>query len=163
MKESNVEKLISVNADDLVEKRFALLYIYTVSELEVEMGDVRHLYELQHENVVDESGATINKSSTFFVDGVQVSEDAPSFNTFYTNFLNPKANHVIPEDTQVEGEPFLKLRYKRTEEKYEDFLMEYFLFDDSFYAVRINGVMMYAVDKRAVDTLMEEIQLYAPQ
>lgn len=163
MKESNVEKLISVEADDLVEKRFALLYIYTVSELEVEMGDVRHLYELQHENAVDESGATINKSSTFFVDGVQVSEDAPSFNTFYTNFLNPKANHVIPEDTQVEGEPFLKLRYKRTEEKYEDFLMEYFPFDDSFYAVRINGVMMYAVDKRAVDTLMEEIQLYAPQ
>ena len=113
--------------------------------------------------VTDENGAETVQKSTFVVDGVELSEESTDFNSFYTNFLNPKANYVIPEDTVVEGEAFLKLRYKRTEPSYPNLVMEYFPLDESFYAVRINGVMMYAVDRRAVDTLMAEINAYVPE
>lgn len=161
--ESSVKKLAQVDADSLVEKRFALIYIHSVAELEVKMGDVTHLYELEHEKVADENGAETVKKSNFIVDGKRLPEGSTGFNTFYTNFLNPKANRVIPEDTAVEGEPFFTLRYKRTESSYQNLYMEYFPFDDSYYAVRINGVMMYAVDKRPVDTLMQEINAYVPE
>ncbi len=160
MMENSVKKLTEVDADALVEKRFALIHIHSISELEVEMGDTKHLYELKHETVTDENGATSVDKTVAIVDGVTLGEEDSNFNTFYTNFLNPKANRVIPEDTAVEGEAFLKLRYKRTDASYPDYFMEYFPLDESFYAVRINGVMMYAVDQRAVDALMEEINLY---
>lgn len=163
MMENSVKKLAQVDADTLVEKRFALIHIHSVSELEVEMGDEKHLYEMKHETVTDENGAETVQKSTFVVDGVELSEESTDFNSFYTNFLNPKANYVIPEDTVVEDEAFLKLRYKRTEPSYPNLVMEYFPLDESFYAVRINGVMMYAVDRRAVDTLMVEINAYVPE
>ena len=40
--------------------------------------------------------------------------------------------------------------------------MEYFPYDNSYYAVRINGVVMYAVDKRDVDTIINGIKAYVP-
>jgi len=156
----NVRGLVALDADSLVGKRFALVLIYTLSELEVTMGDTTHLYEMTHEEIKSENGTTRN--STFVVDGVKVSDDSSSFNTFYTYFINPEASFVLPVDTKAEGEPILTLRYKRTDPAYGDLFMEYFPYDDSFYAVRINGVMMYAVDKRDVDNLMQGINEYVP-
>lgn len=157
---ANVRGLVDVNADEMVEKRFSLIFIYTISELEVEFGDTRHLYEMTHEDVTDESGTSTTKKSAFVVDGVPLSEDSTSFNTFYTYFVKPTASFVLPEDMQPEGEPILTLRYKRVDPAYGDLFMEYFAYDDSFYAVRINGVMMYAVDKRDVDSLMKGVNEY---
>lgn len=161
--ESSVKKLAQVDADSLVEKRFALIHIHSVAELEVKMGDITHLYELEHEMVADDNGAETVQKSIITVDGKLLPEESTAFNSYYTNFLNPKANRVIPEDTAVEGEPFFTLCYKRTDASYPDLYMEYFPFDDSNYAIRINGVVMYAVDKRAVDSLMQTINEYVPE
>lgn len=159
---ANVRGLVDVDADSFVEKRFSLIYIHTISELEVKLGDTSHLYEMTHKDVEDAANTSIIKESTFVVDGVQVSADSTSFNTFYTYFVKPTASFVLPADTQAEGSPLLTLRYKRTETAYGDLFMEYFPYDDSFYAVRINGVMMYAVDKRDVDNLIQGINEYVP-
>lgn len=159
---ANVRGLVDVDADSFVEKRFSLLFIHTISELEVMMGDEKHLYEMTHKDVEDAGNSEIIKESTFVVDGVQVSEESTSFNTFYTYFVKPTASFVLPVDTKAEGEALLTLRYKRTDPAYGDLMMEYFPYDDSFYAVRINGVMMYAVDKRDVDALMKGIAEYVP-
>ena len=159
---ANVKGLVDVDADEIVEKRFSLIYIYTIAELEVEFGDTKHLYEMTHEEVTDESGTSTTTKSTFVVDGVPVSEDSTSFNTFYTNFVKPSASYVLPEDTKAEGEPVLTLRYKRVDPAYGDLYIEYFPYDDSFYAARINGVMMYAVDMRDIETLMNGVTAYVP-
>lgn len=159
---ANVRGLVEVDADEIVEKRFSLIYIYTIAELEVAFGDTRHLYEMTHEEVTDESGTSTTTKSTFVVDGVPVSEDSTSFNTFYTNFVKPAASYVLPEDTKAEGEPVLTLRYKRVDPAYGDLYIEYFPYDDSFYAARINGVMMYAVDMRDIETLMDGVNAYVP-
>ena len=160
MTEANVKGLVALDADSFVAKRFALVLIYTISELEVTMGDTTHLYEMTHVEIEGEDGTT--RESTYFADGVKVNNESSSFNTFYTYFVNPEASFVIPADTKAEGEPILTLRYKRTDPAYGDLFMEYFPYDDSFYAVRINGVMMYAVDKRDVDNLMQGINEYVP-
>ena len=159
---ANVRGLVEVDADNLVEKRFSLIYIYTISELEISFGDEKHLYEMTHETIEDEENGTSTTKSSFVVDGVQVSEESTSFNTFYTNFVKPQASFVLPVDTAAEGEPVMTLRYKRTNSAYGDLFVEYFAYDDSFYAARINGVMMYAVDKRDVDNLMQAISGYVP-
>lgn len=159
---ANVKGLVDVDADSFVEKRFSLIYIYTISELEVTIGDSVHLYEMTHRDAENAGNSNIIKESSFVVDGVQVSEDSSSFNTFYTNFVKPVASFVIPADTQAEGEPLIALRYTRTDAAYGDLLIEYFPYDDSFYAARINGVMMYAVDKRDVDNLIQSINEYVP-
>jgi len=159
---ANVRGLVAPDVESLVEKRFSLIYIYTISELEVTYGDTRHLYEMTHEDVTDESGTSTTKKSSFVVDGVKVSDESTSFNTFYTNFVKPTASWILPEDTKAEGEPVITLRYKRTDPAYGDLLMEYFPYDDSFYALRINGVMMYAVDKRDIATMIDGINAYVP-
>lgn len=159
---ANVRGMVDVDADSYVEKRFSLIFIHTISELEVTIGDTKHLYEMTHKDVEDAGNSEFIKESTFVVDGVQVSEDSTSFNTFYTYFVKPTASFVLPADTKAEGEPILTLRYKRTEPAYGDLFMEYFPYDDSFYAVRINDVMMYAVDKRDVDNLIKGVNEYVP-
>ena len=160
MTEPNVKGLVDIDANELVEKRYALIFIYTVSELEVELGDTKHLYEISYEEIVNENSESITREYSFVVDGVPLSEGSTSFNTFYTYFVNQEASFVLPEDMQPETEPILTVRYKRTNSSYQDLFMEYFPYDDSFYAVRINGVMMYAVDKRDVDTLMNGVNEY---
>ena len=124
------------------------------------MGDTKHLYEMTHKELVEGDSST--RESTFVADGVPVNNESSEFNTFYTYFIKPQASFVLPADTKAEGEPVLTLRYKRTDPAYEDLFMEYFPYDDSFYAVRINDVMMYAVDKRDVDALMKGINEYVP-
>lgn len=158
----NVKGLVAPDVNELVEKRFSLIFIYTISELEVMFGDERHLYEMTHVETPDESGENVTRTSTFVVDGVAVSEESSSFNTFYTCFVKPTASWILPEDTKAEGEPVLTLRYKRTNPAYGDLFIEYFPYDDSFYAARINGTMMYAVDKRDIDNMMEAISAYVP-
>ena len=158
---ANVRGLVDIDADSFVEKRFSMIFIYTISELEVTMGDTKHLYEMTHKELVEGDSST--RESTFVADGVPVNNESSGFNTFYTYFIKPQASFVLPADTKAEGEPVLTLRYKRTDPAYEDLFMEYFPYDDSFYAVRINGVMMYAVDKRDVDALMKGINEYVPE
>ena len=157
-----VKALVAPEAAEMVDKRFSLIYVNTLSELEVNIGETRHLYEMTHKEVVDEESGTSSIKSRFVVDGVAVSEESTSFNTFYTYFVKPTASYVLPEDTVVECEPVITLRYKRTKKEYSDLFMEYFPYDNSYYAVRINGVVMYAVDKRDVDTMINGINAYVP-
>lgn len=158
----NVRSLVAPDIDEMVEKRFSLIYIYTIEELEVTIGETKHLYEMTHTEIPDETGENVTRKSTFVVDGVPVSEDSSSFNTFYTNFVKPTASWILPADTKAEGEPVMTLRYQRTESAYGDLFIEYFPYDDSFYATRINGTMMYAVDKRDIDAMIENINAYVP-
>lgn len=158
---ANVKSLVAPDVDGLVEKRFSLIYIHTISELEITYGDKKHLYEMTHEDVTDENGGTTKKSH-FVVDGVKVSDESTSFNTFYTRFVKPTASYVLPADTKAEGDAVVTLRYKRTDPTYGNLLIEYFPYDDSFYAARINGVMMYAVDKRDIDNMLDGIDDYIP-
>lgn len=157
-----VKALVAPDTAEMVDKRFSLIYVNTLSELEVNIGDIHHLYEMEHKEVVDEASGTSSIKSSFVVDGVAVSAESTSFNTFYTNFVKPTASYVLPADTMVEGEPVITLRYKRTKKEYSDLFMEYFPYDNSYYAVRINGVVMYAVDKRDVDTMINGINAYVP-
>lgn len=123
-------------------------------------SDTGEVNEIKYEATYKDSGAVSTEKA--IIDGVSV--DMDDFKNFYYEFTKIYVNRAIYDKSAiVEGEPTYTFQYDRNknDDFYGDVVVEYRVFDSTYYQVSINGIVdSYAV-RRDVDKavrLMRELK-----
>lgn len=158
MTASNISKKFEVEPFDFVSKYTHLLNIDTVEKLNITIGNQIYTYQIDHTVTTDDEGNETTESK-FYVNGT-LHEDEQTFRNFYQSIIALSVDGVMPEDAEYESSPVLTLEFVRSKEYGKDVVVSYLPYNDSYYAVEVNGTVNYMIDMREVDELMTSIQQF---
>jgi len=168
MSVSNVDKLLDVDAESLISKYINMVYISTLSKLTVTKADKTHVVEFEYGTEVDDEGNEKRVNSAYTVDGKKFvvgehEEEISAFKKIYQAIIGVQGDKLIKEELEYNKKDVIfSVLYERVSEDYKELLIEYLPYNDSYYAVRINGDFMFLADCRDVDTMMETVMSYEP-
>ncbi|MBE5962471.1 MAG: DUF4340 domain-containing protein [Lachnospiraceae bacterium] len=156
MTASNINKKFDVNPFDFVSKYTHLLNINTVEELNATMNDQKYSYKIDTTMTTDDAG-TETTENTFYVNGT-LYEEEQTFRNFYQSIIALSVDGVMPEGASYQDNPVLTLEFVRSEEYGGNVTVRYLPYNDSYYAVEVNGIVTYMIDMRKVDDMILSIQ-----
>lgn len=163
MRESNVKKLIDVDAKSLVSTYINLVYIDSVSEVQVECSGKKHTYEIQYQTVTADDGSKTTEQSGHVIDGVQKTVEESGFKGLYAKLVGTISKGFLSDTAKVSEEPVLTVRFLRNDNTLPEIFVEYLPYDNNYYAVRINGVLLFKADKRDINRVVEAVEEYHKQ
>lgn len=136
-----VEQLFTVNPYDCILKIVGVIGVDTISKVEVMFGDKTHEMEIQGEH--------------FRIDGETV-EDTRFYET-YTELMSVFIEKELPQDAGTDGERELLLTvvYHRNTAQAPRITQRYYVYDETYASVQVNGTEFFLVSREAVERLRE--------
>ena len=160
---STLTFLDNVNISYLVDQFANLVNIQKVDSLTVTAGDASYEMAIEREPVLDENGVQkIGKNGqpesidTYFFDGEET--DETKFKKLYQVIIGTMVSKVH-DDHDYTGEVAARVTYKLSCEPYE-FVIEYYEYDDSYYAVRRNDLTLFLIKKDRIDNLAAQMEAF---
>ena len=145
------EKL-AYKESDILSNMTHLVDITSVSNMEIYSENVNDTYTFETTTFTDEDGNETT-NTTFKKDGVL--QDDSEFRSFYIKVISLKKNGILTYDDSVSGEPILKIHFTLTNGR--ELTVCYYDYDDSNYAVTINGNAQFTADKAEIDEFIQTL------
>ena len=157
MSQSIVEGMLNYHRFELASKYAQIVNVKSVDQVDVSFSGDTHSLAIKHTTTTDEDGNE-EEVDVFYLDGTEYDESKAR--TIYQTLISPMYNAEIPEGyNDSNKEPVVTFTFKRTDESGKaDIVSEYREYDESFYTVTVNGVELFLVDKRDIQTAMKAIQ-----
>ncbi len=136
-----VEKLFTVNPYDCILKIVGVVGVDTISKVEVMFGDKTHEMEIKEEK--------------FKIDGKTV--DDTRFNELYTELMSIFIEKELLEAVGTDGERELLMTvvYHRNTSQAPRIIQRYYVYDENYASVQVNGTEFFLVSREAVERLGE--------
>lgn len=168
MSVSSVDKMLDVDAETLVSKYINMVYISTLSKLTVNKADKTHVVEFEYATEVDDEGNEKQVNSAYTVDGKKFvvgehENEIAAFKKLYQAIIGVQGDKLIKEELEYNKKDVIfSVLYERTEKDYKELSVEYLPYNDSYYAVRINGEFLFLADCRDIDAMIATVEEYEP-
>lgn len=155
--------LDNVKVAYLVDQFANLVNIQKVEALTVTAGSESYEMSIQREPALDENGNQETNSSgqlktndTYFFDGVETDESA--FKKLYQVIIGTQVSK-INEDHAYVGECAVRVTYTLNMAPYE-FVVEYYEYDDQYYAVHRNDLTLFLIKRDRIDNLITQMEAF---
>ena len=161
---STLTFLDNVNISYLVDQFANLVNIQKVTSLTVTAGDASYEMAIERVPVLDENGVQkIGKNGqpetddTYFFGGEET--DETKFKKLYQVIIGTMVSKVHDDHDYI-GEVAARVAYTLSCEPYE-FVIEYYEYDDSYYAVRRNDLTLFLIKKDRIDNLAAQMEAFS--
>ena len=155
--------LDNVKVAYLVDQFANLVNIQKVDALTVTAGSESYEMSIKREPALDENGNQETNSNgqpktndTYFFDGEET--DETPFKKLYQVIIGTQVSK-IHDDHEYVGECAVRVAYKLNIAPY-DFVIEYYEYDDQYYAVRRNDLTLFLIKKDRIDNLVAQMEAY---
>ena len=146
--------LVEVDTFALLEKGLTSINIETVDSMEVRSGQKEYLMEIKRDTSTTEE----DEVATYYIDNVEVEEE--KFKTIYQRIIKARGEKLLEEDYvhNETDEPLLWIIFHRNTKKDKTVDIKYYVYDNSYCAVDINGDMIYITDRRTAEEVIESFE-----
>ena len=161
---STLTFLDNVNVSYLVDQFANLVNIQKVDALTVTVGDVSYEMTIERQPALDENGVQETdangnpKTDDIFYFNGEEAEDSP-FRKLYQVIIGTMVSKVH-DDHAYTGEVAARVAYTLNCEPYE-FVIEYYEYDDSYYAVRRNDLTLFLIKKDRIENLAAQMEAFS--
>ncbi len=156
LSESSVNNLVDINPFTLLDKYFSMINIISVDSIEIKTEDQVHVMDIERETVTTtEDGEDKEELVEEYYINDELVEDS-EFKSIYQAIIRVSGEQEVAEDYEIGNEePVLTITFHRNTEEYETVEIKYYPYDDSYYAVDINGNIIYLVDLRNINAIVD--------
>ncbi len=156
--------LDKANANYLVDQFSNLVNILMVDRVDITAGDVEYSMEIQRVPDLDENGVQKNDANgkpatidTYLFNGEESAEKI--FKKLYQVVIGTMVSKVS-DDFNIEGDVVARITYTLNVEPGE-FTVEYLKYDESYYAVRRDGITLFLIKHDKVNSLLNDLESFA--
>jgi len=139
--QSFVDLILNVEPYQYILKIPVLVSVDTIEKVQILYGEEQHIME-QRQNI-------------WKMDDNEVSQE--DFHTFYGEILDVMLTGEREKIAEEERTPVLTVQYIRNMEQVSDIEVKYFPYDEQSMSVSVNGEENFLVDKKQVQTLLDNI------
>lgn len=160
---STLTFLDHVNVNYLVDQFANLVNIAKVDSLTITAGSESYEMSITRVPELDEAGNQVIGNNnlpktidTYFFDGEET--DVTSFKKLYQVIIGTMVSKVNDDHDYI-GESAVTVTYTLNEAPHE-FVVEYFEYDDEYYAVRRNDMTLFLIKHDRIDNLVAQMEAY---
>ena len=139
--QSVVDLILNVEPYQYILKIPVLVSVDTIEKVQILYGEEQHIMEQSENN--------------WKMDGREVSQE--DFHTFYGEILDVMLTGEREKIAEEERTPVLTVQFIRNMEQISDIEVKYFPYDEQSMSVSVNGEENFLVDKKQVQTLLDNI------
>ncbi len=139
--QSFVDLILNVEPYQYILKIPVLVSVDTIEKVQILYGEEQHIME-QRQNI-------------WKMDDNEVSQE--DFHTFYGEILDVMLTGEREKIAEEERTPVLTVQFIRNMEQISDIEVKYFPYDEQSMSVSVNGEENFLVDKKQVQTLLDNI------
>lgn len=144
---------LSAEVSDYISKYMHLVNIDSLDQLTVTTAGESHQYLADSETTTDADGNETT-TITYLKDGTAY-EDETAFKTFYQKAISLKQSGVLSYSDTVSGSSVLTITFELTDG--DVVTAEYYEYNDTEYAVKMNGKLRFTSSREEVDGFIAAI------
>lgn len=155
MKNTNVEKMLAIDAFSILSTFVNIYNIETVNKIDIDIKGKPYTMEIKRETIINDEGEEEIKP-TYYYQGEIADEDI--FKDVYQVMIGAKIDSPLKNEVSIsELEPIITLSY-HIEGNEEPITTVYYTFDESFYLIDKGYPIRFLADKRRIDGIIEAIE-----
>jgi hypothetical protein len=154
MKEASVDKMLHVNAFDLLNKFVCIPNIVSVDKIDITINGQNYTMEIKRSTV--KNGDTEETKATYYYNGKEVEEAV--FKDVYQAMISAKIDVENKAGVKTEGNaPFMTISYHISGSNATIATASYYPNNDSFYSIDTGHGVRFLADKRRIDDIAKAI------
>jgi hypothetical protein len=155
MKSSNIDKMITVDAFNILSPFVNIYEISTVNKIDIDISKKSYTMEIKRETIINDEGEEEIKS-TYYYNGELTEEDI--FKDVYQLMIGAKLDSQLSKEESVSDlEPLLTLTY-HIEGNDEAHTTSYYPYNESLYLIDNGYPVRFVADSRVIDRIIEAVE-----
>lgn len=156
MSGDKISNLIEINTFSLMDKFQSMINIQTVDNVNLTIGTTTHTMDIIRTTETTDDQEEEKEEYRF--DNESVEEE--KFKDLYQALISPKIERELPEEYVKEDtiKPELSVTFNRNTDSKSTVTIEYFPYDESYYIMKNSEDMLFLVDLRVINDIIDSIK-----